>query len=146
MIRNIRRNLMRSGAEEVILMTKIKKISRGAGRPPESRMRAQVRLTPKTWDRITKLAADNGRTAVEELEHHLERTLTDDRIEEAVRVLADRHAADLAGVAARVSSLTLLVNNLLNDREQLHHIIRILSEKIPTGSIRHGAGETSSNG
>jgi hypothetical protein len=118
-------------------MTKIKKISRGAGRPPEGRMRAQVRLTPKTWDRITKLAADNGRTAVEELEHRLERDLADDR---------------LAELAAQISRLNLLVHQVLEDRSSLVHqmledrrsLFRVIENLSETRSPK--AAETSSNG
>jgi hypothetical protein len=121
------------GAEQEILMAEIK-TGRRAGRPSEHRMRSAVRLTPATWERVTKLAADNGRTVIEELEWHLERELVDDRLaklEEAFRVYSDKTDANLAGIQAELSLVKFLMDQLLTDRGQLVHIIKTLSEKVP---------------
>ena len=110
------------------------KTGRRAGRPSEHRMRSAVRLTPATWERVTKLAADNGRTVIEELEWHLERELVDDRLaklEEAFRVYSDKTDANLAGIQAELSLVKFLMDQLLTDRGQLVHIIKTLSEKVP---------------
>jgi hypothetical protein len=78
-----------------------KAVVRKPGRPRkfgQGRINATVRFTPERYAKLKELADDSGRSVSEEVEARVERSFTDDRLEEIGRGVA-KMEAEIANIA-----------------------------------------------
>jgi hypothetical protein len=100
-------------------------------------MRAAVRLTPPTWNLIVQQAKVSGRSVPEELEHHLERVLSEDRLS---AIQADIYSHDrkidiaMGELRAELGRLNEQIGKMASERELL---MRVIDSLVPHSRSTH---------